>query len=346
MEKDIRDLTLDMIKKELIDLGEKPFRAKQIFRWISQGVDNFSKMTDLSKTLREKLTLKFYIDNIYISDCLISEVDKTRKYIFELKDGNVIESVIMYYKHGITACISSQVGCKMGCKFCASTYAGFDRNLNAGEMVGQVLKMQEDIGQRISNIVLMGIGEPLDNFENVDKFLDIVNHPDGLNIGLRHISISTCGIVPGIKALMTKRPQVTLSISLHATTNERRSGVMPINNKYNIQELMTVCRQYSNSTKRRISFEYALIKGVNDDKGDALRLAKMLKGMLAHVNIIPINEVSSSELKRTDRLNVERFKNILLENGLSATIRRELGSDISAACGQLRRKRVEKKSGS
>lgn len=337
----LMDLFPEEIEKELTKIDEKPFRGKQIFKWLGRGIKDFSQMTDISKDLQNKLRDTFIIGDLHIKGCLISKEDKTRKYIFELKDGNIIESVLMYYKHGLSACISTQVGCKMGCKFCASTGISFIRDLSPGEMLSQIITMQKDAGDRISNIVLMGIGEPLDNFDNVEKFLKLVNHKEGLNVGHRHISLSTCGLIPQIEMLMERKLQITLSISLHAVDDETRSSLMPVNNKYPIDKLLDICKIYTEETGRRISMEYALIKGVNDSEKDALSLSKKLKGLLCHVNLIPVNEVAGTKMTKSAKENIDRFKNILLKNGLNATVRRELGSEIDAACGQLRRSIIE-----
>ena len=267
----------------------------------------------------------------------MSKIDKTTKYLFKLGDGNTVEAVIMYYKHGITICISSQVGCRMGCKFCASTIGGLVRNLSAGEILDEVIFAQKDIGERISNIVMMGIGEPLDNFDNVIKFLKNVNDPLGLNIGYRHISLSTCGIVKNIVELEKADIPITLSISLHAPTNDLRSEIMPVNKAYDVDTLIDACRHYVNTTKRRISFEYTLINGVNDSENVARILAKKLKGMLCHVNLIPVNEVDETGFKKSGRQTIEKFTKVLEKNGITTTVRRKLGSDINASCGQLRR---------
>ena len=321
----------------LILNGEQKFRAKQIFKWLSLGVTDFDEMTDISKALRAKLGEISYISKITIVRKLVSKIDKTTKYLFKLGDGNTVEAVIMYYKHGITICISSQVGCRMGCKFCASTIGGLVRNLSAGEILDEVIFAQKDIGERISNIVMMGIGEPLDNFDNVIKFLKNVNDPLGLNIGYRHISLSTCGIVKNIVELEKADIPITLSISLHAPTNDLRSEIMPVNKAYDVDTLIDACRHYVNTTKRRISFEYTLINGVNDSENVARILAKKLKGMLCHVNLIPVNEVDETGFKKSGRQTIEKFTKVLEKNGITTTVRRKLGSDINASCGQLRR---------
>jgi len=335
------DLTIEDIGKHLENDGIEKYRAKQIFQWIYKGVNSLDEMTNISKDLRQKLKDKFYIGKIEIQNKLVSRIDGTIKYLFKLIDGNIIESVLMKYKHGYSACISSQVGCRMGCKFCASTGAGFIRNLSSGEMIGQILAIQEDQGIRIGNIVIMGIGEPLDNYDNVVKFLKIVNHKDGLNVGYRHISVSTCGLVPGILRLSEENLPITLSISLHAPDDETRGQLMPVNKRYSIDKLIEACKIYTEVTKRRITFEYAVIAGVNDSKSDAHKLAHRLKGLLCHVNLIPVNTVEGTNFRQSERQHIERFKNILGEYGIETTIRRELGSDINAACGQLRRKVME-----
>ena len=338
MEKiNLKDLTLPELEDFLISNGEQKFRAKQIFKWLSLGVTDFDEMTDISKALRAKLGKISYISTLTIVRKLVSKIDKTTKYLFKLGDGNTVEAVIMYYKHGITICISSQVGCRMWCKFCASTIGGLVRNLSAGEILDEVIFAQKDIGERISNIVMMGIGEPLDNFDNVIKFLKNVNDPLGLNIGYRHISLSTCGIVKNIVELEKADIPITLSISLHAPTNDLRSEIMPVNKAYDVDTLIDACKHYVNATRRRISFEYTLINGVNDSENVARILAKKLKGMLCHVNLIPVNEVDETGFKKSGRQTVEKFTKVLEKNGITTTVRRKLGSDINASCGQLRR---------
>ena len=333
----LKDLTIEQLKQFVADLGEKPFRAKQIYTWLYRGVTSFDEMTDLSKSLREKLSQISYISVPNIANKLVSKIDGTKKYLFELSDGNVVESVVMYYKHGITICISCQVGCRMGCKFCASTIGGKVRDLTAGEIIDQVLFAQKDIGERISNIVMMGIGEPMDNFDNVVTFLKNVNNPDGLNIGYRHISVSTCGIVPKIDEFAQLNFPVTLSISLHAVNDDMRSSIMPVNKKYNIDMLLDACRRYIGENHRRISFEYSIINGVNDSVETANSLADLLEGMLCHVNVIPVNNVEENDFKKPDKVKIQKFIATLEKRGINATVRRELGSDISASCGQLRR---------
>lgn len=336
--KNIKNYNLDELKQEMISIGEKEYRAEQIFKWIYvENVTDFNEMTNLSLELREKLKENYTLD-IYKIIRKQESSDGTKKYLFDILDGNAIETVLMQYKHGYSICVSSQVGCKMGCKFCASTGIAFIRNLTAGEIAEQILAVQRDTGIKISNVVFMGIGEPFDNFDNVIKVIKIINNPKGLNIGARHISISTSGLVPKIYEIADMDLQCTLSISLHATTNEKRSKMMPINNKYNIEELMKACKYYIEKTNKRISFEYALAKDNNDNLDDARALVKLLKGMLCHVNLIPINKIENGEFDTSTNENVMKFRDYLNDCGIVATIRRELGDDIEAACGQLRRK--------
>lgn len=342
MKKNIKSFTLDELKNEMIALGEKPFRAEQIFKWIHQeNVQSFDEMTNISKNFREVLEENYSLHNFKIIKKLESK-DGTKKYLFDILDGNAIESVLMQYKYGYSICVSSQVGCKMGCKFCASTGIPFSRSLEAGEIVEQVLAVQREENVRISNIVFMGIGEPLDNYDNVIKAISIINNPKGLNIGTRHISISTSGLVPNIYRLAKENIQCTLSVSLHSSNNEKRSEMMPVNKMYSIEELMTACREYIKITNKRISFEYALAKDNNDNLDDAKELVKLLKGMLCHVNLIPINKIENGKYTKSTNENIIKFRDYLNDNGVVATIRRELGSDIDAACGQLRRAELKK----
>lgn len=339
--KNIKDYTLDELKEELKEIGEKPFRAEQIYKWIYEArVSDFDEMTNLSLELREKLKQIYEIKEFKILKKQVAS-DGTRKYLFDVLDGNAIETVLMEYHHGFSICVSSQIGCKMGCKFCASTGIPFARNLSSGEIIEQIMAVERDADVRISNIVFMGIGEPLNNYDNVVKAIRIINHPKGLNIGARHISISTSGLVPRIYKLAEENIQCTLSISLHATTNEKRSEMMPINNVFPIEELLQACKDYIEKTHRRISFEYALAKENNDNLEDAKRLVKLLKGMLCHVNLIPINKIENGEYTKSSNENIMKFRDYLNEHGIIATIRRELGSDIDAACGQLRRKNLK-----
>lgn len=338
MKKDIKSLTCEELKAEIEGIGEKSFKAKQIYSWLhKRGAESFDEMTDISKNLREYLKNSFDIYNCTIEKKLVSMYDSTVKYLFKLNDGELIESVVMKYKYGYTICVSSQVGCKMGCNFCASGIAGFVRNLTASEILSQVYKAQRDLDIRISHIVMMGVGEPLDNFDNVMKFLSIISDENGLNIGMRNISLSTCGVVTGIYKLLEKRLQLTLSISLHAPNDEIRSQTMPVNNKWNIDTLLRACRDYTKVTSRRISFEYAMISGVNDSDECARELAGKLKGMLCHVNLIPVNSVKEKSYVRSDDSRINSFKKILESRGINVTVRRTLGSDINASCGQLRR---------
>ena len=339
--KNLMDMSLEELEQMLSEMGQQKFRAKQIFKWVNSGIKSIDDMTNLSKQLRQDLSQVVNMSRIRQVNKLQSQIDSTAKYLFELEDGNIIESVLMEYKHGFTACISSQAGCRMGCTFCASTGANFSRNLTAGEMLDQVMSMREDSGNRIGHIVLMGIGEPLDNYDNVVKFLRLVNHPDGLMIGLRNISLSTCGIVPRILQLAQENIPITLSVSLHSARDDKRSAMMPVNKAYSIDKLISACKIYTESTKRRITFEYAMIAGENDSELDARELAGLLKGMLCHVNLIPVNTVQGNGYKKSSRNQIEKFKNIMETRGIETTVRRELGSDINAACGQLRKNRLD-----
>ena len=336
MKINLMDLSQEEMTALAVELGEPKFRGKQIFEWIHRGAEDFDEMTNLSKALREKLRENTFIGSPKIEERYVSRLDGTRKYLLRLWDGNFIESVLMKYEHGYTICVSSQVGCRMGCRFCASTLKGRERNLSPGEILGQVLCVRKDLGERISNIVMMGIGEPLDNFDNVTKFLEIVSAPSGINIGQRHITLSSCGIADNIKRLADMGFQITLTVSLHASDDETRSRIMPINKKYNIEKLMDACDYYAEKTGRRVSFEYTLISGVNDTTGNADKLAELLKNKLCHVNLIPVNRVSETGFDRSDRKRVDAFRQRLERHGIVATVRREMGSDINAACGQLR----------
>ena len=339
--KNIKEYNLDELQEEMLAIGEKKYRAEQIFKWLYvEKVKEFDEMTNLSIELREKLKQEYTMCNFKILKKQEAS-DGTKKYLFDVLDGNAIESVLMEYHHGKTICVSSQIGCKMGCNFCASTGIKFIRSLTCGEIVEQVLAVEQDIGDKISNIVFMGIGEPFDNYENVMKAIKILNNQKGLNIGARHISISTSGLVPMIYKFADEELQCTLSISLHATNDEKRSQMMPINNRYNIEELMKACKYYIEKTNKRISFEYALAKDNNDNLADAKELVKLLKGMLCHVNLIPINKIENGSYVKSTNENIIKFRDYLNDNGIVATIRRELGSDIDAACGQLRRKSLK-----
>lgn len=339
--KNIKDYNLEELKKELQTINEKPFRAEQIFKWLyHEKVKSFDEMTNLSLDLREKLKQNYTICNYNILKKQESK-DGTIKYLFDVLDGNAIETVLMSYHHGYSICVSSQIGCKMGCKFCASTGINFIRSLTSGEIVEQIIAVEQNQNIRISNVVFMGIGEPLDNYDNVVNAIHIINNPKGLNIGARHISVSTSGLVPKIYQLADENIQCTLSISLHATNNEKRSAMMPVNNAYPIEELIQACKDYIAKTNRRISFEYALAKDNNDNLDDAKELVKLLKGMLCHVNLIPINKIENGQYSKSTNENIMKFRDYLNDHGIVATIRRELGSDIDAACGQLRRKNLK-----
>ena len=338
MKHDIKSLNQAEIAQILKNMGEPAFRAKQIFCWLHKGARSFDEMTNLSKKLREELDHSYYITAPTIVRKQESAKDGTIKYLWRLRDGNCVETVLMRYHHGNSVCISSEVGCAMGCAFCASTKGGLVRRLSPSEMVDQVLFASLDSGLEISNIVLMGIGEPLDNYDTVLRFLELINHPDGMNIGMRHISLSTCGLVDKIERLAEEKLQLTLSVSLHAPLDEIRSTIMPVNRKYNVDTLLAACKDYFMKTGRRISFEYAMIRDVNDSREIAEILAKKLSGIAAHVNLIPLNNIEESPLKPSTRKTVIEFQDILEHHGIPATVRRTLGSDIDASCGQLRRK--------
>ena len=338
MKTDIKSMLPEEIAQALAEMGEAKFRAKQIFSWLNRGVTSFDEMSDLSKKLRSQLDERFYITEPKPLRKQVSEIDGTVKYLWELRDGYAVETVVMSYKHGNTVCISSQVGCRQGCAFCASAIGGLVRDLEPSEMLDEVLFSQIDSGLPISNIVLMGIGEPLDNFDNVMRFLKLVNHPDGMNIGMRHISLSTCGLTEKFDKLADLNLQLTLSISLHAPDDETRSKIMPANRGRGVEELIAACRRYYNRTGRRISFEYAMIDGVNDTAKHAKLLAKEAKSVSAHVNLIPLNHVDEREFKPSKPENLKAFVKILEDEGVNVTVRRRLGADVNASCGQLRRK--------
>lgn len=337
MKKDIRSLNLSELKADFEKMNEKGFRAGQVYKWIASGCESFDDMSNISKPLREKLNELYFIPNVKILRKLTSQLDGTVKYLYELYDGEKIESVLMKYNHGYTVCISTQVGCRMGCSFCASGIGGLCRNLLPSEMLAQVMMAGVDNGVRISNIVLMGMGEPLDNFDNVKRFLELVSDPEGLGIGYRHISLSTSGVVPGIYKLAELNYPITLSISLHAPFDDMRSEMMKVNKSWKIAELICACKDYQKVTGRRISFEYAMIKGKNDTDECASRLAEILRGIMCHVNLIPVNPVKENDYVKSDKKALERFSAKLNSLGINTTIRRTLGSDINASCGQLRR---------
>jgi len=332
----LRDLTLKEMEEFITKMGEPKFRAKQVFQWIYKGKTDFREMTNLPEVFRQKLAEEAYIGTATPLKIQKSKTDGTRKYLFELEDGNLIESVFMKYKYGNSICVSSQAGCRMGCRFCASTRNGLERNLTPGEILSQLMAAEADTGERIGHIVVMGTGEPFDNYKNLKKFIEIVNDPKGLNIGMRNITVSTCGIVPKIERFGKDFPQVNLAISLHGTTNEIRGSMMPVNGKYPLEVLIPACRAYTESTGRRITFEYTMVSGVNDSDADAARLSKLLKGMLCHVNVIPLNKVAESGFDTVSRKRAGEFAELLEKSGIVATVRRELGADIDAACGQLR----------
>jgi len=336
--KDIKSYFSAELEEEFVkELHLPRFRAKQVYKWLTSGVESFEEMTDISKELRNNLSNTYYISVATIEKKFISVYDKTVKYLFKLNDGEYVESVVMNYKHGYTICISTQIGCKMGCTFCATGKSGFSRNLLPSEMLAQIQSAQKDLNIRISNIVLMGMGEPLDNYNNVIKFLKLVSSENSLNIGMRHISLSTCGLVDKIYDLEKENFQLTLSVSLHAPNNKIRSMTMPVNKRYPIEELLKACQHYSKATGRRISFEYAMISGVNDSDECAEELGRRLKGMLCHVNLIPVNNVEGNNYIKSKINRQKKFIDILSKYSITATVRRTLGSDINASCGQLRR---------
>lgn len=341
MNKDILSMLPEEIEAALADIGEPKYRASQIFRWLGSGVRDFDGMSNLPKALREKLKGEFTLYEPKVLSKQVSAIDGTIKYLWELSDGNAVETVVMSYKHGNTVCVSSQVGCRQGCAFCASTIGGLVRNLEPSEILDEVLFSQLDSGKSISNIVLMGIGEPLDNFDNVMRFLELVNHPQGMNIGMRHISLSTCGITERFDELAEKDLQLTLSVSLHAPDDETRSMLMPANRGRGVEQLMASCRRYFDATGRRISFEYAMIDGVNDTERHARLLAKRAKSVSAHVNLIPLNHVEERRFKPSSPGHMKAFIKILTDEGVNVTVRRRLGGDVDASCGQLRRKMLK-----
>ena len=342
---DIKSLELAELTEAMVRMGQPKFRGKQVYSWLHEKrVESFEEMSNLPAAFRQQLAQNYYINSLSIIRKLTSKIDGTQKYLLRLKDNNCVEAVLMKYKYGNSVCISTQVGCRMGCKFCASTLAGLVRSLEPSEMLDEIYTVTRDSGQRVSNVVLMGIGEPFDNYDNVMKFLHILSSPEGYNLSLRHLSLSTCGLVDRIYQLAEEKVGLTLSISLHAPNDEIRSQTMPINKRYPIDELLEACRYYFNKTGRRISFEYALIEGVNDEVRHANELADRLRGMRAHVNLIPVNPVKERGFKRGSRQRIEAFQKALEARGVNATIRRELGADINAACGQLRREYDQQRS--
>lgn len=346
MKKDIKSLNLEQLTEELIGIGEKKFRAGQIYSWIHEKLaDSFDEMTNISKGLREKLEKDYTLNSMEVAAVQTSKIDGTQKYLFRLWDGHVIESVLMKYHHGNSVCISSQVGCLMGCRFCASTIGGKVRNLEASEMLGQIYKIQKLSGERVHNVVVMGTGEPLDNYDNLVQFLKMLTDENGLNISQRNVTVSTCGIVPKIRELAEEKFQITLALSLHATTQEKRKALMPIANKYDLEEVLDACRYYQEQTGRRITFEYSLVGGVNDTKQDAQELTKLVGGFLCHVNLIPVNPIKERDFVQPDKKDCQAFKNKLEKNGINVTIRREMGRDIDGACGQLRKSYLDQEKG-
>ena len=338
MKKDIRAYTYEELIEEMKQIGEKPFRAKQIYEWIHQRqAESFDEMTNLSKSLRQQLEETYEILPVEMVERQESAVDGTNKFLFRLYDGNVVESVLMRYHHGNSVCISSQVGCRMGCRFCASTIGGLERNLSASEMLGQIYQIQKIIGERVSNVVIMGTGEPLDNYKNFLKFIHILTDEYGLHISQRNVTVSTCGIVPKMYELAKEHLQITLALSLHGSTQEKRRQLMPVANKYELQEVLQACDNYFQETGRRITFEYSMVHGVNDTEADAQELIAILKPRNCHLNLIPVNPIKERDFVRPNRENALNFKNKLEKCGINVTIRREMGADIDGACGQLRR---------
>lgn len=343
MKKDIRSYGYTELKKEMEHLGEKAFRAKQVYEWLHVKLaDSFDEMTNLSLKFRERMKEEYELFPVVMEERQISKLDGTNKFLFRLYDGNMVESVLMKYKHGNSVCISSQAGCRMGCRFCASTIGGLARNLLPSEMLDQIYRIQADTGERVSNVVVMGSGEPLDNYDNLLRFIHILTEEGGLHISQRNLTVSTCGIVPRMYELADEKLQMTLAVSLHAPNDEKRKQLMPIANKYSMEELLDACRYYFEKTGRRITFEYSLVAGVNDSREDALELAGRLKGLNCHVNLIPVNPVRERSFVRSAREAVENFKINLEKCGINGTIRREMGSDIDGACGQLRKRYMEK----
>lgn len=336
---DIKSMNLKELTLFMEEMGEKAFRAKQIYQWMHEKqVDSFDEMTNISKKLIENLKEKTYLTSLKIEQVQISKLDGTRKYLFLLEDGNVIESVLMRYKHGNSVCISSQVGCRMGCRFCASTLDGLVRGLTAGEMLDQIYQIGKDIGERISNVVVMGTGEPLDNYDNLLKFIELLTDDNGLNISQRNLTVSTCGIVPRMRELADEKLAITLALSLHASNQSKRLELMPVANKYDIQEVIDACKYYFAQTGRRITFEYSLVGGVNDTDEDARELSQLIKGINCHVNLIPVNPIKERDYVQSNARVIEAFKNKLEKAGINVTVRREMGRDIDGACGQLRKR--------
>lgn len=344
MEKqDIKSMTLEELTESIRQMGDKPFRAKQIYQWLHQKlVTEFDEMSNLSKPLREKLKEQFFLTALYPADVKISQIDGTRKYLFRLADGNVIESVWMQYHHGNSVCISSQVGCRMGCRFCASTLDGLERNLTPAEMLDQIYRIQASTGERVSNVVVMGSGEPFDNYDSLVKFIRLLSDENGLNISQRNITVSTCGIVPGIRKFAEEGFSVTLALSLHAPNDQVRKTLMPIANKYSLSEILPACKEYYEKTGRRLTFEYSLVQGVNDNLDEARKLSSLIKDMHGHVNLIPVNPIKERDYRQSGREAIDAFRTYLEKQGINVTVRREMGRDIGGACGQLRKSYLKK----
>lgn len=339
---DLKSMNLAEMTEFIVSIGEKPFRAKQVYQWIHEKqADSFDEMTNISKKMRELLADAGYLTTLKKEEVQISQLDGTRKYLFQLEDGNVIESVLMRYKHGNSVCISSQVGCRMGCRFCASTLDGLVRGLRPAEMLDQIYQIGKDIGERISNVVVMGTGEPMDNFDNLLRFIELLTDENGLHISQRNLTVSTCGIVPRMRELADKKLQITLALSLHASNQEKRLSLMPVANKYDIHEVVDACRYYFDQTGRRVTFEYSLVGGVNDTDQDAEELCRLVKGMNCHINLIPVNPIKERDYVQSNAKEIAAFKNKLEKNGLAVTVRREMGRDIDGACGQLRKSYVD-----
>lgn len=335
---DIKSLDLEKLTSYMVSIGEKPFRAKQLYEWLHKKLaSDYDEMTNLPKSLKEKLLQSAAFTSLVVVEEKISKIDGTRKYLFGLSDGNIIESVLMKYNHGNSVCISSQVGCRMGCRFCASTLDGLERNLTASEMLDQIYRIQKATGERVSNVVVMGSGEPMDNYDNLIDFIHLLTDENGLNISQRNITVSTCGIVPGIRKLAEENLQITLALSLHAPNDEVRKSLMPIANRYSLTEVLPACQEYFEKTGRRLTFEYSLVSGVNDNLKEAAALSTLLKGVHGHVNLIPVNPIKERDYVQSDKKAILDFKNYLEKNGINVTIRREMGRDINGACGQLRK---------
>ena len=342
---DLKSMTLEELQTCFVELGEKPFRAKQVYQWMHEKLaSDYEDMSNLSKDLRKKLQEKETLVKLNMVQVQESAIDGTRKYLFELPDGNVVESVWMKYHHGNSVCISSQVGCRMGCRFCASTLDGLERNLLPSEMLEQIYSIIRHTGERVSNIVVMGTGEPMDNYDHLVRFVRMISDEKGQNISQRNITVSTCGIVPNMKRLAEEKLQITLALSLHATTDEKRKQLMPIANKYCLKEVIDACKYYFQETGRRITFEYSLVAGVNDTKEDAKELVQLVKGMNCHINLIPVNPIKERDYKQSNKEQIMQFKALIEKSGISATVRREMGRDIDGACGQLRRRHISSQS--